>query len=75
MKTSFMGSNMINKILRIDFSNPNKLVAGYEIVEDEDPEETDFKYSDFEEPHSGNAAIWDPRVWQLRHDYGLYRMK
>ena len=29
---------MINKILRIDFSNPNKLVAGYEIVEDEDPE-------------------------------------
>ena len=66
---------MTNKILEIDFSNPNKLVAGYEIVDNKDPEETDFKYSDFEEPHSGNAAIWDPRVWQLRHDYGLYRMK
>ena len=29
---------MINKILRTDLSNPNKLVAGYEIV-DEEPEE------------------------------------
>ena len=66
---------MTNKILEIDFSNPNKLVAGYEIVDDKDPEETDFKYSDFEEFHSGNAAIWSPLVWQLRHDYGLYRMK
>ena len=46
----------MNKILRIDFSNPNKLVAGYEIV-DEEPEEITLKYSDFEESHSGNAAI------------------
>jgi hypothetical protein len=64
--------NMINKILRIDFSNPNKLVAGYEII-NEEPEEITWKYSDFEECHSGNAAIWSPLVWQLRHDYNLYR--
>ena len=63
---------MINKILRTDFNNPNKLVAGYEIV-DEDPEEITFKYSDFKEYHSGNTPIWSPLVWQLRHDYGLYR--
>lgn len=66
---------MKNKILRIDFSNPNKLVAGYEIVEEEE-EETTWKYSDLEEYHeyhSGNVAIWSPLVWQLRHDYGLYR--
>lgn len=63
---------MNNKILRIDFSSPNKLVAGYEIV-DEEPEEITLKYSDFEECHSGNAPIWSSLVWQLRHDYGLYR--
>ena len=63
---------MTNKILRTDFSNPNKLVAGYEIV-DEEPEEITLKYSDFEECHNGNAPIWSPLVWQLRHNYGLYR--
>lgn len=63
---------MINKILRTDFSNPNKLVSGYEIV-DEEPEETTLKYLDFEECHSGNAVTWSPLVWQLRNDYGLYR--
>ena len=64
---------MINKILRIDFSNPNKLVAGYEILDDEDLKEITLNYSDFEEFHSGNAPIWSSLVWQLRHDYGLYR--
>lgn len=62
----------MNKILRLDFSNPNKLVAGYDVV-DEEPEEITLKYSDFEECHSGKAALWSPLVWQLRHDYGLYR--
>lgn len=65
-------NNMANKILKLDFSDPNKLVAGYEVV-DEEPEETTLKYSDFEECHSGNAAIWSPLVWQLRYNYGLYR--
>ena len=65
---------MSNKILRADFSSLNKLVAGYEIV-DEDSEEITLKYSDFEECHSGKAAIWSPLVWQLRNDYGLYRGK
>ncbi len=63
---------MNNKILRIDFSSPNKLVAGYDVV-DEDPEEITLKYSDFEECNSGNALIWSPLVWKLRNDYGLYR--
>jgi hypothetical protein len=63
---------MKNKILRLDFSNPNKLVAGYEII-DEEPEEITWEYSDFEEYHSGNAPIWSPLVWQLRHDYNFYK--
>ena len=63
---------MINKILRIDFSNPNKLVAGYEIV-DEEPGEITLKYSDFEECNSGKVALWSSLVWQLRHDYRLYK--
>ena len=63
---------MKNKILRLDFSNPNYLVAGYEII-DEEPEEITLKYSDLEEGHSGNAPIWSPRVWQLRHDYNFYK--
>ena len=71
-KTKFDRRPMINKILRIDFSNPNKLVAGYEIV-DEEPEEITLKYSDFEECHSRKAALWSSLVWQLRHDYGLYK--
>ena len=62
---------MNNKILRTDFSNPNKLAAGYEVV-DEDPEEITLKRLDFEECHSGRTVIWSPLVWQLRNDYGLY---
>ena len=67
-----MRNNMNNKILRTDFNNLNKLVAGYEVV-DEGQEEINLKYSDFEECHSGNATIWSPLVWQLRNNYGLYK--
>ena len=64
----------MNKILRNDFNIPNMLVAKYEVV-DEEPEEEEIllKYSEIEEFHSGNAAIWSPLVWQLRYNYGLYR--
>lgn len=63
---------MINKILRTDFSNPNKLFAEYEVV-DEEPESLTIKCSDLEECHSGKSVTWSPLVWQLKNDYGLYR--
>ena len=61
-----------NYIVRFEF-RPDMMIAIPYIIVDEEPEEMTFKYSDFEECHSGNAPIWSPLVWQLRNDYGLYR--